>query len=88
MAEKVSYEVFKARFLRRLMLGMFVAAILMLAFGGAYTHFSGVSMSMHGWIAMAIGTFISFAIAGVLTAVMVLGRRSGGDEAAGEIDWE
>lgn len=88
MVELKNYEAFKAKFLRQLIIGMTIAAILMLTFGGVYAHLSGARMGVHGWIAMCIGTIISFAIAGTLTAVMVLGRRSGGDEAAGEIDWE
>lgn len=88
MSDNPEYDAFKPWFLKRLAAGLFVAAVLMLAFGAAYTHFSGVTMGMHGWVAMTIGIFVSFAIAGTLTAVMVLGRRNGGDEAAGGIDWE
>jgi len=88
MPDMKNYDEFKAKFIRRLVLGMIVAAALMLAFAAIYTRSSGIEMSGHGWIAMIVGTVISFAIAGTLTAVMVLGRRSGGDEAAGDIEWE
>lgn len=88
MSEQIKDDGFRARFLRRLTLGMTFAALCMLAFGGAYAHFSHSNMGLHGWVAMAVGTVISFTLAGVLTAVMVLGRRGGADEAAGEIDWE
>lgn len=88
MSDRAKYEEFKSKFIGRLTLGMTVAGILMLVFAAVYTNITGVDMGTHGWMAMIVGTVISFAIAGLLTAVMVLGRRSGGDEAAGEIEWE
>lgn len=88
MKNRAEYEAFKAQFLRRLTIGLIITAALMMAFGGAYAYFSSSNMGVHGWIAMCVGIIFSFALAGVLTAVMVLGRRAGGDESAGEIDWE
>jgi len=88
MKNRSEYEAFKARFVRQLAIGMTILAILMMAFGGIYAFASDSNMGVHGWIAMCIGIILSFILAGVLTAVMVLGRRAGMDEAAGEIDWE
>ena len=88
MKDRAKYEAFKSRFLRQLAIGLILSAVLMMAFGGLYAYLSGSNMGAHGWIAMCIGIVLSFALAGVLTAVMVLGRRAGMDEAAGEVDWE
>lgn len=88
MKDRSGYEAFKAKFVRRLAIGMTILAILMMAFGGIYALATDSNMGVHGWIAMCIGIILSFILAGVLTAVMVLGRRAGMDEAAGEIDWE
>lgn len=48
----------------------------------------GADMSDHGWIALLSGTIVSFLVAGVLTTVLVLGRRNGFDEGAHEIVWD
>lgn len=88
MKNQAEYEAFKAKFLRQLTIGLVITAILMMAFGGAYAYFTKSNMGVHGWIAMCVGIILSFALAGLLTAIMVLGRRAGGDESAGEIDWE
>ena len=45
----------------------------------------GADMSGHGWVALLAGTVVSFIVAGVLTTVLVLGRRNGFDEGAHEI---
>ena len=88
MLKPAEYRAFKAQFLRRLKIGLILTSVIMIALVGIYAHVSEVEMSAHGWIAMCIGIVLSFALGGALTAVMVLGRRSGGDEAAGRIDWE
>lgn len=88
MSGQADEKIFKAMFLRRLTIGLILTAAVMIAFGGAYAHYSDSNMGLHGWIAMCIGTVLSFALAGVLTAIMVLGRRAGGDEVAGRVDWE
>ena len=88
MKNRAEYGAFKKQFVRRLTLGLVFGAVLMMAFGGIYAFASSSNMGVHGWIAMCVGIIVSFALAGVLTAVMVLGRRAGLDESAGEIDWE
>jgi|GEM_PF-1721789 len=43
------------------------------------------AMSGHGWFALALGVGFSVIVGGVLTTVLVIGRRRGFDEAAHEI---
>lgn len=42
-------------------------------------------MSDHGWIALALGVGFSVVVGGALTAVLVIGRRRGFDEAAHDV---
>lgn len=88
MLNREEYEAFKSKFLRQLFIGLVIVTLITIALIGLFAYSSGVAMGPHGWIAMIIGIVLSFALGGTLTAVMVLGRRAGGDEAAGEIDWE
>ena len=88
MLNRDEYQAFKRMFLRRLVLGLSVITVLMIVLVGAFARMEGVALGPHGWFAMIIGIVVSFALGGTLTAVMVLGRRAGGDEAAGQIDWE
>jgi hypothetical protein len=48
----------------------------------AWTTSSGVEMSSHGWIALALGTFFSLLIGCGLMALMFFSSRHGYDEAA------
>ena len=88
MLNREEYKAFKTMFLRRLIVGLLVAMAATIIFVAVFAHIQNVEMGAHGWLAMIIGIVFSFALGGLLTAVMVLGRRAGGDEAAGEIDWE
>lgn len=88
MLDKAEYRAFKAQFLRRLAIGLFFTAVAMIAIIATYIQIEGIKMSAHGWVAFCIGIVLSLGLGGALTAVMVLGRRAGGDEAAGKIDWE
>lgn len=88
MLSREEYQAFKSKFLRQLFIGLVITTILTIVLVGLFAYFQGVEMGAHGWIAMIVGIVLSFALGGTLTAVMVLGRRAGGDEAAGEIDWE
>lgn len=88
MLDPAEYRAFKAQFLRRLTIGLILTSLIMIALVGVYAHFSGVKMSAHGWIAMCIGIVLSFTLGGALTALMVLSRRAGADEAGGNIDWD
>jgi len=48
----------------------------------------GADMTSHGWIALLSGTVVSFLVAGILSTVLILGRRNGFDEGAHEIVWD
>lgn len=47
-----------------------------------------VEMSRHGWIALGLGTVVSVLVGGALTAVLVISRRRGFDEAAHNVQEE
>ena len=88
MMKRAEYEAFKSKFLKQLFIGLVIVTIVTMVLVGLFAYSQGAKMGPHGWFAMMIGIVISYALGGTLTAVMVLGRRAGGDEAAGEIDWE
>jgi len=44
-----------------------------------------VSMGMHGWIALGVGTAFSVLLGGGLAAILIISRRHGYDEAAHEV---
>jgi ABC-type Fe3+-siderophore transport system permease subunit len=48
----------------------------------------GSDMSGNGWTALLAGTAVSFLVTGVLSTVLILGRRNGFDEGAHEIVWD
>lgn len=79
---------FQGRFVRRLALGGIVATALVMAFALVYVRVTGISMGAHGWIALSVGTVISFLVSGILTTVLVMGGRNGTDDAATDIEWE
>ncbi|ABI65007.1 MULTISPECIES: hypothetical protein [Maricaulis] len=62
-------------------------AIIALVAGGGFLVFgtialAGVTMSVHGWIALGLGIVVSLALGTGLTTVLVISRRRGYDEAA------
>lgn len=64
-----------------------IAAVIVLSMCAAFVIFgmvklSGVDMTMHGWIALGLGSTVSLALGGVLSAVLIISRRRGFDEAA------
>ena len=64
-----------------------LAAVLVILMCGAFMVFgmirlAGVEMSVHGWIALGLGTAVSLVLGGTLSAVLVISRRRGFDEAA------
>ena len=42
-------------------------------------------MGIHGWIALVLGTVLSLVLGGGLSAVLVISRRRGFDEAAHQV---
>jgi hypothetical protein len=56
-----------------------VAGVWMIA---VFNQTSGVAMSIHGWIALGLGTFFSLVIGCGLMILMFISSRRGYDEAA------
>ncbi len=50
------------------------------AFVAAASLWGGWQLSLHGWIALALGVFLSFALGGGLTALMFYSDRHGYDD--------
>ncbi|MEQ8322336.1 MAG: hypothetical protein RH946_18890 [Rhodospirillales bacterium] len=72
-----------------LAVGAVIATITVMGLVWAFSKSSmGADMSDHGWIALLAGTMVSFLVAGVLSTVLILGRRNGFDEGAHEIVWD
>lgn len=42
-------------------------------------------MGAHGWVALVLGTVLSFVVGGGLSAILVVSRRRGYDEAAHDL---
>ncbi len=64
-----------------------LAAVIVLSMCGAFMIFgmiklAGVEMSIHGWIALGLGTAVSLTLGGALSAALVISRRRGYDDAA------
>ena len=62
-----------------------ICAILLMTMiwaGYVWTATSGIEMSVHGWIALGLGTFFSLVIGCGLMALMFFSSRSGHDETA------
>ena len=57
-----------------------LACILFLVFG--FANLPDVSMGVHGWIALGLGTVVSVVVGGGLATVLIISRRRGYDEAA------
>jgi len=68
-------------FLLVLSLGSILAAVLF----GVLTNWDASAMSIHGWIALALGTLLSLAVGGGLMALVFYSARRGYDDAV-EID--
>lgn len=66
-------------FLLGILLVILIATVVMAV--SIWTSSTAV-MNKHGWIALGLGTFFSFAIGGALMALAFHSSRSGHDEAA------
>lgn len=69
-----------------LLIGMAVvvcAALLVFLVVG-YADLPAIHMSGHGWFALGLGIGFSVLLGGVLSAVLIIGRRRGFDESAHE----
>tara|TARA_R110001599_G_scaffold101944_4_gene260476 strand:- start:574 stop:855 length:282 start_codon:yes stop_codon:yes gene_type:complete len=80
---------FAAKLIGGLTAGAIVATIAVMGLVWLFSRSSmGSDMSGHGWTALLAGTVVSFIVAGVLSTVLILGRRNGFDEGAHEIVWD
>ncbi len=70
-------------FLLTITMGGILAAVMF----GALTGWDSSAMSIHGWIALALGTFISLALGGGLMALVFHSARKGYDDRV-ELDRE
>jgi len=68
-------------FLLILSLGGLLAVVLF----GTLTNWDASAMSMHGWIALGLGTFFSLVVGGGLMALVFYSARKGYDDRV-EID--
>jgi hypothetical protein len=65
-------------FLLTVTLGAILAAVLF----GALSNWDASAMSVHGWIALSLGTVVSLAVGGGLMALVFHSARRGYDERA------
>lgn len=65
-------------FLLTVSLGSILAAVMF----GVLTDWDASAMSIHGWIAMALGTVLSLAVGGGLMALVFYSANKGYDERA------
>jgi high-affinity Fe2+/Pb2+ permease len=80
---------YAAKLIGGLAVGAIVATCTVMGLVWLFSRSSmGADMSDHGWIALLAGTMVSFLVAGVLSTVLILGRRNGFDEGAHEIVWD
>lgn len=63
-------------FLLVIVLGGLLAVVLF----GVLTGWDGSAMSVHGWIALGLGTFLSLALGGGLMALVFHSARKGYDD--------
>lgn len=63
-------------FLLTIALGAILAAVLF----GVLTNWDASAMSIHGWIALSLGTFLSLAVGGGLMALVFYSARRGYDD--------
>ncbi len=63
-------------FLLTLVLGGMLAVVMF----GVLTEWDASAMSIHGWIALALGTFVSLAVGGGLMALLFHSARRGYDD--------
>lgn len=63
-------------FLLTISLGGLLAVVLF----GSLTNWDASAMSVHGWIALGLGTFLSLALGGGLMALVFYSARKGYDD--------
>jgi hypothetical protein len=63
-----------------LLLTLSLGAILAVVMFGVLTDWDGSAMSIHGWIALGLGTFFSLLVGGGLMALVFYSARKGYDD--------
>lgn len=71
-------------FLLILSLGSILAAAVI----GTLATFDGAAISMHGWIAISLGTFFTIALTGGLMALVFISARRGYDDRVSTLEDE
>ena len=62
------------------LLTMALGGMLALVMFGVLTDWDASAMSIHGWIALGLGTFLSLAVGGGLMALVFYSARKGYDD--------
>jgi hypothetical protein len=62
------------------LLTMSLGGILALVMFGMLTNWDASAMSVHGWVALGLGTFLSLAVGGGLMALVFYSARKGYDD--------
>ncbi len=66
--------------MKTFLLTVTLGSILAITMFGVLTGWDGSAMSIHGWIALGIGTFLSLALGGGLMALVFHSARKGYDD--------
>lgn len=66
--------------MKTFLLTVTLGSILAVTMFGVLTGWDGSAMSIHGWIALGIGTFLSLALGGGLMALVFHSARKGYDD--------
>jgi hypothetical protein len=66
--------------MKTVMLTVALGGILAVVMFGVLTDWDASAMSIHGWIALALGTFLSLAVGGGLMALVFHSARKGYDD--------
>lgn len=67
-------------FMKVFLLTVSLGGILALVMFGVLTNWDASAMSIHGWIALGLGTFLSLALGGGLMALVFYSARKGYDD--------
>jgi len=89
-AAQANQSLMKRLGMKRYSIGMALAVLAAIAICVVFMVFIGrqlpaVEMGAHGWVALALGTLLSLIVGGGLSAILVIGRRRGYDEAAHDL---
>lgn len=66
--------------MKTFLLTITLGSLLAVAMFGVLTGWDGSAMSIHGWVALGIGTYLSLALGGGLMALVFHSARKGYDD--------